>query len=200
MTVEGSGQSKKKAKHLAARNMLKLMITENNLIENKKPIEDLIKRCEDEDKSETLAIQKQEMKLKSYDITEDSTTGNITETLLKSQQSTTVDSLSIKSQSQINSLTTASVYQFSKEEANPIGKLQEICMKKHWHPPVYEDGAERGQPHERVFEVVCRIDNMDLEQIGKGKSKKLAKRNSAQVLFMHIFVLSCFIFVLYRKC
>lgn len=39
------------------------------------------------------------------------------------------------------------------DDLNPIGKLQEICMKKFWNPPVYEDTSVQGVPHDRLFYV-----------------------------------------------
>ena len=131
MTEEGSGQSKKKAKHIAARNMLKRMLAETDLIEDKKPVLACLKRCDEEDIAEGLALMKQAGKLSGG-----GPDGQVVETASKpcsaSSDASTVSGL---------------------EEANPIGKLQEICMKKYWHPPVYEDIGEKGAPHERVFHV-----------------------------------------------
>ncbi|KAI1292306.1 Interferon-inducible double-stranded RNA-dependent protein kinase activator A -like protein A [Halotydeus destructor] len=64
---------------------------------------------------------------------------------------------------------------------NPVGKLQEVCMKKRWRPPVYDTVEEIGLPHERVFTMTCEINHSDvqLKVTGTGKSKKLAKRTAA---------------------
>ena len=64
-------------------------------------------------------------------------------------------------------------------DSNPVGKLQEICMKKHWRPPHYDTVSEDGLPHERVFKMCCIIENMDFTEEGVGKSKRLAKRKAA---------------------
>ena len=64
-------------------------------------------------------------------------------------------------------------------DSNPVGKLQEICMKKHWRPPHYETICEDGLPHERTFKMSCIIENMDFKEEGVGKSKRLAKRKAA---------------------
>lgn len=64
-------------------------------------------------------------------------------------------------------------------ENNPVGKLQEICMKRRWRPPSYETVNEIGLPHERVFTMTCIIENIEMEVQGIGRSKKIAKRNAA---------------------
>lgn len=65
---------------------------------------------------------------------------------------------------------------------NPVGKLQEICMRKHWNPPVYNFEQEVGPPHDREFKYSCTIENMNIVEHGQGKSKKTAKRESAVVM------------------
>ena len=62
-------------------------------------------------------------------------------------------------------------------EGNPVGDLQEICMNRRMQPPVYEVSLEEGQPHERKFVIVCKVGKH--QESGSGKSKKLAKRLSA---------------------
>jgi len=66
-------------------------------------------------------------------------------------------------------------------ESNPIGWLQEMCMKRFMPPPRYvteqEDTGGNGAPHERVFTVACVL--MTLREVGRGKSKKVAKRQAA---------------------
>ena len=61
---------------------------------------------------------------------------------------------------------------------NPVGDLQEMCMKRRLPLPVYEVGLEKGAPHERCFIIVCAVDG-NLKESGSGKSKKLAKRQAA---------------------
>lgn len=60
---------------------------------------------------------------------------------------------------------------------NPVGSLQELCMSRHWPPPVYDLAAEEGFPHERTFSISCSIGCH--KETGIGKSKKLAKRQAA---------------------
>ncbi|KAL3223952.1 hypothetical protein MRX96_027025 [Rhipicephalus microplus] len=61
---------------------------------------------------------------------------------------------------------------------NPVGELQELCMKLRWRPPFYETVIEDGLPHERTFGISCLVNN--LNEMGKGKSKRLAKRQAAK--------------------
>ncbi|ODN02647.1 RISC-loading complex subunit TARBP2 [Orchesella cincta] len=61
---------------------------------------------------------------------------------------------------------------------NPVGVLQELCMKMKFPPPTYEVHSEEGLPHERLFAIACKVGDQYVE-IGKGKSKKLAKRMAA---------------------
>lgn len=60
---------------------------------------------------------------------------------------------------------------------NPVGQLQELCMKKRWRPPFYETQMEEGLPHERMFGIMCVVNTFT--EIGFGKSKRLAKRQAA---------------------
>lgn len=71
-------------------------------------------------------------------------------------------------------------------ETNPVGKLQEICMKRHWRPPRYETINEEGLPHERIFSMECFIENMRFCEIGIAKSKKLAKRKAAHQMLLRL--------------
>jgi len=64
---------------------------------------------------------------------------------------------------------------------NPVGLLQELCMKMKHPPPTYEVHSEEGLPHERIFAMACHVGEHYVE-IGKGKSKKLAKRQAAAVM------------------
>lgn len=73
-------------------------------------------------------------------------------------------------------------------ESNPVGKLQEICMKRRWRPPNYETLEEVGLPHERVFTMVCQIEHaeMDVRVTGTGRSKKQAKRSAAHEMIIKL--------------
>lgn len=65
-------------------------------------------------------------------------------------------------------------------EQNPVGKLQEICMKMSVNPPDYETCDEKGLAHERVFVLCCSIVSLNLTTLGEGRSKKVAKRQAAE--------------------
>ena len=71
-------------------------------------------------------------------------------------------------------------YSLAMSETNPVGKLQEICMKMRVNPPDYDTADERGLAHERVFYLTCSIASLSLQTLGQGRSKKLAKRQAAE--------------------
>lgn len=82
----------------------------------------------------------------------------------------------------IDEPSTKSVYEVAINEANPVGKLQEICMKMRVNPPDYDTCDERGLAHERVFFLSCSIASLNLSTMGQGRSKKLAKRQAAELM------------------
>nr|5NPA_A Chain A, Loquacious [Drosophila melanogaster] len=65
-----------------------------------------------------------------------------------------------------------------------IGWLQEMCMQRRWPPPSYETETEVGLPHERLFTIACSI--LNYREMGKGKSKKIAKRLAAHRMWMRL--------------
>ncbi|XP_061390227.1 interferon-inducible double-stranded RNA-dependent protein kinase activator A homolog isoform X2 [Musca vetustissima] len=67
---------------------------------------------------------------------------------------------------------------------NPIGWLQEMCMSRRWPPPNYETETEVGLPHERLFTIACTI--LNFREVGKGKSKKIAKRMAAHKMWTRL--------------
>lgn len=67
---------------------------------------------------------------------------------------------------------------------NPIGWLQEMCMARRWPPPAYETEMEVGLPHERQFTIACTV--LSYREVGKGKSKKIAKRQAAQRMWQRL--------------
>lgn len=78
---------------------------------------------------------------------------------------------------QITATPSQSATQEEGVPGNPVGALQEKCMKMRWQPPFYETEEEKGLPHERVFTIACYVDH--LVEKGEGKSKRLAKRQAA---------------------
>lgn len=79
-----------------------------------------------------------------------------------------------------------SVYETASNEANPVGKLQEICMKMRVNPPDYDTVNERGLAHERIFYLSCTITKLDITTCGEGRSKKLAKRQAAEKMLARL--------------
>lgn len=140
MNVEGSGQSKKKAKHVAAKMMLKAILNGDAVLleeREKEAIQRCLKQCDEEDIAEANKL------IKAYS----------SANAIKGQ---TYEAISgpggenrVKSDDRQNELAQSD----PTDDMNPIGKLQEICMKKFWHPPVYEDKSVKGEPHERMFYV-----------------------------------------------
>lgn len=81
----------------------------------------------------------------------------------------------------------ASVSESGEEDGipgNPVGQLQEMCMKRRWRPPFYETELEEGLPHERTFGIMCVVNNQT--EMGFGKSKRLAKRQAAYKMIQFI--------------
>lgn len=71
-----------------------------------------------------------------------------------------------------------------KVMGNPIGLLQEMCMARRWPPPMYETESEVGLPHERQFTISCTV--VKYNEIGQGKSKKIAKRIAAHKMWSRL--------------
>ena len=63
---------------------------------------------------------------------------------------------------------------------NPIGCLQEYCVKCSLPMPIYDLGNTSGQPHQRNFEIVAKVGQ--IMTTGVGSSKKDAKREAAVTL------------------
>lgn len=64
--------------------------------------------------------------------------------------------------------------------SNPIGTLQEKCTKNNWTSPVYKLLSETGEPHTKCFIYECQIETLNLTSQGQGKTKKAAKKISAE--------------------
>lgn len=99
---------------------------------------------------------------------------------LRERTNLNFDGINFDSMTSIGEPSIKSVYEIASNEANPVGKLQEICMKMRVNPPDYETCAERGLAHERIFILSCRIASLDMVTCGEGRSKKLAKRQAAE--------------------
>lgn len=59
-----------------------------------------------------------------------------------------------------------------------------MCMSRRWPPPTYETETEVGLPHERLFTIACTI--LNFREVGKGKSKKIAKRMAAHKMWTRL--------------
>ena len=57
-------------------------------------------------------------------------------------------------------------------------------MTRRWPPPSYETETEVGLPHERLFTIACTI--LSFREVGKGKSKKIAKRCAAHKMWSRL--------------
>lgn len=64
--------------------------------------------------------------------------------------------------------------------SNPIGTLQEKCTKNNWTLPVYNLLSETGESHTKCFIYECQIESLNLTSQGQGKTKKAAKKISAE--------------------
>ena len=63
---------------------------------------------------------------------------------------------------------------------NPIGCLQEYCVKCSLPMPIYDLQNTSGQPHQRNFEIIAKVGS--ITSTGVGSSKKDAKREAAVTL------------------
>ena len=113
---EDSGQSIKKAKHIAARNMLKRLLDESHLIEDQAPILACLKKCDEEDVAEDIAAAKQQVKQAAKECEKNPDNAPVS-------SATSGQVIEAKSSSLVASTGSES------HETNPIVKLQEICMK-----------------------------------------------------------------------
>nr|SZF06457.1 RISC-loading complex subunit tarbp2-like [Psoroptes ovis] len=155
---EASGQSKKKAKHLAAKKMI-LRLFDDESIKIKEDRNVIIESLKDVDESIDIIENKRNQELNE-------------------RQQQQFGQSPKETSKQMQPLNQSSL--ICAELDNPIGKLQEICMKKHWHPPIYMEAESTGLPHERLFTFKCFIENMNMIVLGQGKSKKSAKRDAAE--------------------
>ncbi|CAL1288981.1 unnamed protein product [Larinioides sclopetarius] len=128
VVATATGQSKKKAKHAAAKAVLEILLSEDGLFKE----------------------------------------GFVSDGVLVNSQT-------------LNDIIAESVTAPPIDEScskNPVGALQELCMKMRWQPPYYETEKATGLPHEKVFSIMCMVDNFQTS--GEGKSKRLAKRQAAE--------------------
>lgn len=101
---------------------------------------------------------------------------------LRQRENLNFDGINFDSMTTIGEPVDKSVYATAVNEANPVGKLQEICMKMRVNPPDYDTCDEKGLAHERVFVLSCAIASLNMTTLGCGRSKKLAKRQAAEFM------------------
>ena len=63
--------------------------------------------------------------------------------------------------------------------SNYKAELQHYCQKKYMKPPLYQVIKENGPDHEKIFEIVASIDEIELGK-GEGGSKKIAEQAAAK--------------------
>lgn len=60
-------------------------------------------------------------------------------------------------------------------------RLQEYLPTRGLEPPMYTVLTEFGPPHERVFEVQCKIESLSWATVAKGRSKCRAEQGAAEL-------------------
>ncbi|NQY42521.1 MAG: ribonuclease III [Legionellales bacterium] len=69
---------------------------------------------------------------------------------------------------------------------NPKTKLQEFAQAKSYSLPIYSLIKIHGDEHEQLFEISCKIPELNESSIGKGSSKRKAEQNAAHELLQII--------------
>ena len=152
LVVTASGNSKKKAKHSAALNMISLL---NQLGKNNS----IVQQIEKVNQSKASSSNRH-------------TRINRPASIIGKRE---------KSKNNDPTKTSEQIQQINTEPddklGNPIGDLIEITQKFSINPPKYEFDESEGPAHNRVF--VCHVKFGDFKESGYGKTKKLAKRQAA---------------------
>jgi ribonuclease-3 len=63
---------------------------------------------------------------------------------------------------------------------DPKTRLQEFLQGQGQALPIYTVEQVSGSPHDQLFEVVCRLDALDLTVRGKGSSRRIAEQQAAE--------------------
>lgn len=72
----------------------------------------------------------------------------------------------------------------SKFFGNLIGRLQELCMARHWPLPIYEQLAGINTKEGHGFLASCSV--LRYKEFGQGSNKKAAKLLAAYKIWMKI--------------
>ena len=78
------------------------------------------------------------------------------------------------------SSTAGSTTSSASHPSNPIGCLQEYCVKFSLPLPIYDLQNTSGQPHQRNFDIMAKVGSV--VSSGTGTSKKDAKRAAASAM------------------
>lgn len=71
-----------------------------------------------------------------------------------------------------------------KMSENSVGQLAELCAINNLPPPDYRLVSDKGPAHAKEFEMSCTVSK--IFQLGKGRTKKMAKHMAAQKLLARL--------------
>jgi ribonuclease III len=74
----------------------------------------------------------------------------------------------------------------SAELKDPKTRLQEWLQGRGFPLPAYSVETVEGREHEQVFTVVCKVQERDLQAVGKGRSRRLAEQNAAAMMLAEL--------------
>ncbi len=69
---------------------------------------------------------------------------------------------------------------------DPKTRLQEWLQARKQSLPFYELVNASGKPHQQTFTIRCVIDGVDMEVLGKGKSRRKAEQEAAEVALSYL--------------
>ncbi len=67
----------------------------------------------------------------------------------------------------------------SRALKDPKSRLQELAQARKLPLPQYEIVEEKGDDHEKMFVVACKVDGLDITATGSGTSKQIAEQEAA---------------------
>ncbi len=65
-------------------------------------------------------------------------------------------------------------------------QLQELLQSRHFSLPDYQVTKISGQAHAQIFHVTCKIDKMNIEVTGEGKSRRKAEQVAAGIAITQV--------------
>ena len=145
----GSGNSKKIAKHEAARNILRK-----------------IKAAQDYFHTDGYSITQDNKELQEI-----SRDGKV----VSMPTPSTVVNVKLPN---LETILNSSYDEDKEVSGDPIGELQELCVTRKIRSPVYNIKSNEGLPHERYFVIDCVLGSK-YRETAKGRSKKVAKKKVA---------------------